>query len=125
LRTYQFSLDPPAPPAGSFDAAAAARGKALFEGTAHCSGCHSGASFSDAPKLHAAPEIGLAGHEAMRSKTGMYRTTPLRGAWSHPPYFHDGSAATLLAVVEHYDQALHLQLTAAQRDDIAQYLRSL
>ena len=34
--------------------------------------------------------------EAMRSKTGMYRTTPLRGAWQHPPYFHDGSAATLL-----------------------------
>jgi mono/diheme cytochrome c family protein len=125
LRTYQFSLDPPAPPAGSFDAAAAARGKALFEGTAHCSGCHSGASFSDAPKLHAAAEIGLDAHEAMRSKTGMYRTTPLRGAWSHPPYFHDGSAATLLAVVEHYDQALHLQLTGAQRDDLAQYLRSL
>jgi mono/diheme cytochrome c family protein len=125
LRAYQFSLDPPAPPAGSFDAAAAARGKALFEGQARCAGCHSGASFSDAPKLHAATEVGMEAVEAMRSTTDMYRTTPLRGAWQHPPYFHDGSAATLLNVVEHYDQVLHLQLSTTQRADIAQYLRSL
>jgi cytochrome c len=125
LRTYQFSLDPPAAPVGSFDTAAAARGKTLFEGAARCTECHSGANFSDAPKLHAAAEVGIDATEAMRSKTGMYRTTPLRGAWSHPPYFHDGSAATLLNVVEHYDQVLHLQLSPAQRADLAQYLLSL
>ena len=34
-------------------------------------------------------------NEARRSKTGQYRTTPLRGVATHPPYFHDGSAATL------------------------------
>jgi len=125
LRTYQFSLEPPAAVAGSFDAAAAARGGALFAGQARCSGCHAGASFSDAPKLHAASEIGMETNEARRSATGMYRTTPLRGAWQHPPYFHDGSAATLLKVVEHYDQVLALHLTAAQRTDLEQYLRSL
>jgi mono/diheme cytochrome c family protein len=125
LREYQFSIGPPPAPAGSFDATAAARGKTLFDGPARCAECHSGASFSDAPKLHAAAEIGMEPVEAMRSKTGMYRTTPLRGAWSHPPYFHDGSAATLLNVVEHYDQVLHLQLSASQRADLAQYLRSL
>ena len=125
LREYQFSIDPPSPPAGSFDAVAAARGKALFEGQAHCAGCHAGPSFSDAPKLHAAAELGMEPTEASRSVTGMYRTTPLRGAWQHPPYFHDGSAATLLNVVEHYDQVLQLQLSASQRADLAQYLRSL
>ena len=125
LRAYQFSIDPPSPPAGSFDAAAAARGKALFDGQARCAECHTGPSFSDAPKLHTAAEVGMEPNEARRSASGMYRTTPLRGAWQHPPYFHDGSAATLLNVVEHYDQVLQLQLSESQRADIAQYLLSL
>ena len=125
LRTYQFSIDPPAAPAGSFDAAAAARGAALFAGKAGCAGCHGGPSFTDAPKLHAASEIGVEPNEARRSATGMYRATPLRGAWQHPPYFHDGSAATLLDVVEHYDQVMGLQLSSAQRTDLEQYLLSL
>jgi hypothetical protein len=125
LRDYQFSLAPPAPPSGSFDATAAARGKTLFEGAAQCSGCHAGASFSDAPTLHAASETAMEPVEAMRSATGKYRSTPLRGAWSHPPYFHDGSAATFADVVAHYDTALHLSLTAPQKADLVEYLKSL
>ncbi|MBA3498841.1 MAG: hypothetical protein H0T65_00600, partial [Deltaproteobacteria bacterium] len=123
LRAYQFSLEPPPAPAGSFDAAAAVRGKVVFD--ASCSRCHSGSSFSDAPKLHAASETQMSVDEARRSKTGMYRTTPLRGAWSHPPYFHDGSAATLQAVVEHYNTVLGLALTAPQKSDLEHYVRSL
>lgn len=125
LREYQFSLEPPAPPAGSFDVAAAQRGKLLFDGAAGCATCHSGPSFTDAPTLHAPSETGMETNEARRSTTGMYRTTPLRGAWSHPPYFHDGSAATLLEVVEHYDTTLNLSLDADQRGDLEHYLRSL
>lgn len=125
LRDYQFSLDPPAPPSGSFDSAAAARGKTLFEGAAKCSTCHAGASFTDAPTLHAAAETGMEPIEAMRSTTGKYRTTPLRGAWSHPPYFHDGSAKTFADVVDHYDGALNLSLTDAQKADLVEYLKSL
>jgi mono/diheme cytochrome c family protein len=125
LREYQFSIAAPAPPTGSFDAAAAARGKVLFEGAARCSSCHSGPSFTDAPTLHAASEIGVSPDEARRSATGMYRTTPLRGAWQHPPYFHDGSAATLADVVEHYNDTLQLGLTAAEQTDLEQYLLSL
>jgi hypothetical protein len=125
LREYQFSLEAPRAPAGSFDAAAAGRGKIVFEGQARCASCHSGSSFTDAPTLHAAAETGMEPNEARRSATGMYRTTPLRGAWQHPPYFHDGSAATLLDVVKHYDAALGLQLTPAQQADLEQYLLSL
>src|SRR5688572_7756832 len=40
LREYQFSLEPPAPPAGSFDTAAAARGRLVFNGVAQCAFCH-------------------------------------------------------------------------------------
>jgi hypothetical protein len=125
LRDYQFSLDAPAPPPGSFDALAAERGRDVFEGAAGCAGCHGGASFTDAPALHAAAETGMEPDEARRSATGMYRTTPLRGAWQHPPYFHDGSAATLRDVVDHYDTTLALGLTEAERDDLTEYLKSL
>lgn len=125
LRDYQFSLEPPAPPPSSFDAVAAQRGQVLFAGKAGCITCHVGSSFTDAPKLHAPSETGMSTDEARRSATGMYRTTPLRGAWQHPPYFHDGSAKTLLNVVEHYNQVRGLSLTEAERKDLEQYLLSL
>jgi cytochrome c peroxidase len=54
-----------------------------------------------------------------------YRTTPLRGLWQHPPYFHDGSAATLQDVVAHYDRVRTLQLTAEQKTDLVEYLKSI
>ena len=125
LRDYQFSLEPPAPPPGSYDVAAAQRGKLVFEGPGRCASCHAGASFTDAPALHAPDETSASADEARRSVTGMYRTTPLRGVWQHPPYFHDGRAANLDDVVEQYDLALDLALTEAQRADLVQYLRSL
>ena len=125
LREYQFSLNPPAPPGASFDTTAAARGKVLFQGVAQCSTCHSGASCSDAPKLHTAAEVGMDAVEANRSTTHEYRTTPLKGAWGQPPYFHDGSAPTFADVVTHYDGTLHLSLTAPQKADLVAYLKSL
>jgi mono/diheme cytochrome c family protein len=124
LRDYQFSLLPPPPPADSFDAAAAARGEALFTGKAECSSCHSGASFSDS-MLYAPAVVGQDATEAERSKTGMYRTTPLKGAWQHPPYFHDGSAAMLSDVIEHYNTEMDLMLTGTEIADLEQYLLSL
>jgi hypothetical protein len=62
---------------------------------------------------------------AARSATGRYRTTPLRGLLQHPPYFHDGSAPDLLAVVEHYDNLFGLNLTSAGKADLVEYLKSL
>ena len=62
---------------------------------------------------------------AFRSATGRYRTTPLRGLLQHPPYFHDGSASDLLAVVEHYATLFGLELTDDQRADLVEYLKSL
>jgi hypothetical protein len=40
LAEYQFSLAAPAPPAGSFDVVAAARGQAVFNGVGRCATCH-------------------------------------------------------------------------------------
>jgi mono/diheme cytochrome c family protein len=126
LEAYQLSLTPPPPPADSFDAAAAARGQSVFEGQAQCATCHTGEAFTDANTLlHEPSEVPTDPTHAQRSATKMYRTTPLRGMWQHPPYFHDGSAATLADVVERYDGARGLGLTAQQKADLVQYLKSL
>jgi mono/diheme cytochrome c family protein len=129
LQAYQLSLAAPAAPTGSFDVAAAARGKTVFEGQGRCSSCHSGAAFTDASLTLHAPSDSMAEPEtpsyAARSATKQYRTTPLKGVWQHAPYFHDGSAPTLEAVVQTYDTRLALGLSAQQKADLAQYLRSL
>jgi hypothetical protein len=132
LQEYQLSLPAPTPPDGSFDADAAKRGAKVFSGAAHCNGCHSGPLFTDAATtLHDASEVasepepdGVPSY-ASRSATKQYRTTPLRGLWQHPPYFHNGSAATLEDVVDRYEEKQSLGLSRAQRSDLVQYLKSL
>lgn len=132
LLAYQLSLDAPEPPRGSFDQAAARRGEGLFNGQAACASCHRPPAFtdvlrprSDAPNLHAPAETGMEPLYAARTATGAYRTSPLRGIWQHPPYFHDGSAADLAAVVAHYDTVLSLGLTGPQQADLVEFLKSL
>jgi mono/diheme cytochrome c family protein len=133
LLDYQLSLRAPKPAAGAFDPAAADRGKALFRGDARCASCHQGATLTDVlsgprrnvPLLHDPSEVGMDPRYAARSATRQYRTTPLRGLLQHAPYFHDGSAPDLLAVVNHYVQLFGLQLSAAQKADLVEYLKSL
>ena len=129
LQAYQLSLKAPAAPAGSFDVAAAARGKLVFEGAGQCATCHTGATFTDAnTRLHPVADS-MAEPEspsyASRSATKQYRTSPLKGVWQHAPYFHDGSAATLEDVVQTYNTKKALGLTSQQVTDVAQYLKSL
>jgi mono/diheme cytochrome c family protein len=133
LLEYQLSLRTPEPPEGSFDRQAADRGRRLFRNEAGCATCHQGPTFTDVlsgpsrtvPFLHDPAEVGTDSAYALRTATGKYRTTPLRGLWQHPPYFHDGSAPDLLAVVNHYDQLFALNLTAAQKADLVEFLKSL
>ncbi len=126
LLLYQLSLTAPAAPAGSVDTAAARRGEAIFSGAGRCATCHMPPHFTDANgRLHAPADVGTDPGLAQRGTTGQYRTTPLRGLWQHPPYFHDGSAATLAEVVDHYVRVLGLTLSPGQRSDLIQYLRTL
>ena len=128
LREYQLSLEIPDPPAGSYDVAAAARGRALFAGEARCGTCHLPRDhFTDVNRgrLHDPEETGMNAAYAARTATGEYRTTPLRALWQHAPYFHDGSANTLDAVVEHYVGVLELELSAGEKEDLVEYLKSL
>ena len=132
LREYQLSLSAPPPPTGSFDPAAAARGQQVFDGPGACATCHTGPLLTDAnTTLHAPSDVvsepepdGVPSY-ASRSATKMYRTAPLHGLWQHPPYFHNGIAPTLEAVVELYDTRKALGLSAQQKADLVQYLKSL
>lgn len=132
LQAYQLSLAAPRPPAGSFDPVAAAKGKIVFRGAGQCSRCHLGPTLTDANiRLHppsdvvSEPEPNGAPSYASRSATKQYRTAPLAGLWQHAPYFHNGTALTLDAVVETYNSKKALGLTSAQKADLVQYLKSL
>jgi mono/diheme cytochrome c family protein len=125
LRAYQFSIAAPKPPGGSYSRGAARRGKVVFE--ANCARCHVNGTLTDNNDgtLHAPSETGMDPAYAARTTQKRYRTTPLRGLWQHPPYFHDGSAKTIEDVIKHYVRVLNLQLTDKQKGDLEEYLKSL
>jgi hypothetical protein len=135
LQSYQLAIQAPTPPAGSFDQAAAARGKTVFNGKAKCATCHVPPLFTEPGwNMHTPAEIGLTGpnddFQAKRSPDERYRTTPLKGLWTHTKggFFHDGRFATLLEVVNHYNSNLPggpLGLTDAEKADLVEYLKSL
>jgi hypothetical protein len=128
LHFYQLALAAPEPPDGSFDPAAAARGARLFRGKAECATCHVPPLFTEPGwNLHTPGEIGIDRFQADRSPTHRYRTTPLKGLWAHQKggFYHDGRFATLRDVVDHYDSFFELGLTAGEKRDLVQYLKSL
>jgi cytochrome c peroxidase len=49
----------------------------------------------------------------------------LRGLAARAPYFHNGSAATLLDVVNFYDQRFGIGFTAQQKSDLVNFLNAL
>jgi mono/diheme cytochrome c family protein len=132
LLQYQLSLQPP-PPKGSVSRAAARRGADVFAGAGRCATCHTPPTFTDVlagptvPTLHNPLDIPTDPAYATRSATKEWRTTPLRGLWQHPPYFHDGSAASLRDVVNRYndDPRFALGLSNKQKADLVEFLKTL
>jgi hypothetical protein len=129
LQAYQYSIKAPAPPANSFNAAAAERGAVIFIGKGKCASCHSGPLFTDViegGKLHPqSASVAVDKDYVNRSATKQWRVTPLKGIWQHPPYFHDGSSKTLSDVVARYNQERNLKLSTAEKADLTEYLKSL
>lgn len=128
LQFYQLAIPAPKPPEGSFDRAAATRGEAIFNGKATCAQCHVPPLFTEPGwNTHKASEIGIDDFHASRAPDNSYRTTPLRGLFSHMKrgFYHDGRFATLLDVVNHYDSFKGLELTEQEKKDLVEYLKSL
>ncbi len=128
LHFYQLAIPAPKPPAGSFDRAAAERGKQIFDSRARCATCHVPPLFTEpGNNLHSPAEMGVDSFQADRSPTHMYRTAPLAGLWSHQKggFYHDGRFASLGEVVGHYDNLLGLKLNDQEKRDLIEYLKSL
>jgi cytochrome c peroxidase len=145
---------------------AARRGLELFFGRAGCARCHSGALLSDQqfhnlgvaetqellqdPRRRATRhffqrQMGLErmdrdpGRYAVSrdpADLGAFRTPPLRQVAQTGPYLHNGSLATLAAVIDFYDQGggpgtgkspllVPLKLTAEERAALLAFLHSL
>jgi len=127
LQAYQLAIAAPAPPQGSFDPVAAARGETLFNGRAQCSSCHTGPTKTEPGwNMHTAAEVCIDDFQASRSPDDRYRTTPLNGLWTHTRggFYHDGRFATLLDVVNHYDTCKSLGLAGQEKSDLVEYLKS-
>jgi cytochrome c peroxidase len=56
---------------------------------------------------------------------GKFKGPILRGLSARAPYFHNGSAATLLDAVDFYDQRFDLHLNAQQKADLVAFLQTL
>lgn len=126
LHYYQLSIPAPKPTPGSFDTAAAARGDEIF--AAHCERCHVEPQGTEPGwNMHTASQVCVDDFQASRSPDDRYRTSPLRGLWTHQKggFFHDGRFATLLDVVDHYNTCFNLNLTDQEKNDLVEYLKSL
>ena len=122
------------------------RGLALFNdpNKGNCALCHTAPNFTD-NNFHNLglvsfgkdkPDVGRFAFKPVASLKGAFKTPTLRDIEFTAPYFHDGSAKTLMDVVEHYDKGgevrtnlspnikpLHLSQT--EKEDLVAFMRAL
>jgi hypothetical protein len=56
---------------------------------------------------------------------GKFKGPILRGLASRPPYFHDGSAATVMDVIKFYDTRFQVRFTKQEQADLVAFLMAL
>lgn len=113
----------------------------FFSERAECFHCHVGFNltnngFHNNGARPDDPDLGRERITEQASGRGKFKVPSLRNVAVTAPYMHDGSLATLEAVIEHYakggqghpntDPTIHpLELTAQEKADLAAFLRSL
>ncbi|WP_434362314.1 NPCBM/NEW2 domain-containing protein [Parasalinivibrio latis] len=101
----------------------ARRGKALFESKG-CNSCHSGPAFTDMKRHDVGtiqPSSGLGIGQSLSGKG--FKTPTLIGLMDSAPYFHNGQAATLNAVLQ--TGGVHYISDSAERLDVESYLQQI
>jgi cytochrome c peroxidase len=126
---------------------AAKRGEVIFftDPVAGCFRCHGGFNFSDASyhntalyAVYPAPNVGISEYTKRPADRGKFKVPTLRNIALTAPYMHDGSIATLEAVLDHYaaggrahdnpqkdPRMQKITLTEQNRADLLEFLRSL
>jgi len=140
LHFYQLAIPAPKPKPGlDFDPEAAERGDQLFEadGKARCASCHVEPLWTEPGwNTHKPQDIRIEAFQANRSPDNSYKTMNLagiftreRGYFMRPEnkgrLYHDGRFKTLMDVVNSYDVRFGLGLTAGEKSDLVEYLKSL
>jgi cytochrome c peroxidase len=122
------------------------RGLAVFvaEDKGNCAGCHSAPNFTD-DGFHnigleswgaKTPDMGRYAQKPLNMMKGAFKTPTLRDIALSSPYFHDGSAASLMDVVEHYAKGgavktnlspsmKALTLSRQEKADLVAFLKAL
>lgn len=96
------------------------RGEELFFGKARCAECHPAPFYLD-HQMHDLNVEQFSGE----APPGMIKTFTLRGIKESPPYLHDGRCLTLEDTVEFFNLVLGLRLDAAEKADLAAFMRCL
>ncbi len=128
LQFYQLAIPAPKAPDSIYNKEAAGRGMILFSRKAKCASCHVPPLFTEPGwNTHKPSDIGIDDFQSNRSPDKTYVTQGLKGLWTHMKggFYHDGRFATLMDVVNHYDNFKKLNLSAAEKKDLVEYLKSL
>lgn len=128
LQFYQLAMPAPKAPDSIYNKDAAQRGMVLFTGKAKCASCHVPPLFTEPGwNTHKPSDIGIDDFQSNRSPDKTYVTQGLKGLWTHMKggFYHDGRFATLMDVVNHYNDFKKLTLTEAEKKDLVEYLKSL
>jgi YVTN family beta-propeller protein len=139
-----FGIPTPIPP--TTDPQLVAQGQTIFQsGTTPCSSCHSGPRFTDSglnnptldltkPNLHDVgtcvtggvfPDVAHTDIDNDARAACQFDTPSLTGVWSTPPYFHDGSAATLSDAASRMAAFTNTTLSPEDMNALVEYLKSL
>jgi cytochrome c peroxidase len=136
MAEFQEILDqPPAPKLdlfGMLDPTQATQqeihGQEVFFTKGRCAECHTPPYYTDNTMHDLGTQrfykpVTVLGHKAVGD--GKIKTFPLRGIKDSPPYLHDGRLLTLEDTVEFFNLVLGTKLTAAEKADLAAFLRCL
>src|ERR1043165_285416 len=147
IAAFERTLEPPVAPfdrwiEGDEQAISdnAKRGFVLFNGKTNCFACHSGWRFTD-DKFH---DVGTTTTDAGRGRVVKddelmqfaFKTPTLRSVALRPPYMHNGSHATLLDVIKHYEKGgidrpsrsplmMPIELSDQERQDLIAFMETL
>ncbi len=128
LQFYQLAIPAPKAIKGSFNEEAAVRGEIVFNNKAKCNSCHMPPIYAEAGwNTHTPEEICIDNFQSDRSPEKTYVTQGLKGLWAHSKrgFYHDGRFATLMDVVNHYDDCKQLNLSESEKADLVEFLKSL